>query len=72
MIRVVVIASLGSDRRPCLLCILSLAHHFRRGSREARNDGKARKQCLKTYRSSGHPMVIARGVLPLDSLGTEP
>ena len=28
MIRVVVIPSLGSDRRPCLLCILSLAHHF--------------------------------------------
>ena len=59
MIRVVVIASLGSDRRPCLLCILSLAHHavVLEKARNSSNIGTA--------------MVTAR-VLPLDSLGTEP
>ncbi len=64
MIRVVVIASLGSDRRPCLLCILSLAHH-------AEVLEKART-VLENIRSWGTAMVTARGVLPLDSLGTEP
>ena len=69
MIRVVVIASLGSDRRPCLLCILSLAHHAV-VLEKARNHWESPNS--SNIRSRGTAMVTARGVQLLDSLGTEP